>query len=44
LLEAAESVFDEADAALRAGDLGEYQAKVREAEDLLARALDLLGA
>ena len=42
LLEAAESVFDEADEALRAGDLGEYQEKVREAEDLLSRALELL--
>ena len=43
LLEAAEIVFDEADAALRDGDLGLYQEKVREAEQLLSRALELLG-
>ena len=43
LLEAAESVFAEADEALRDGDLGLYQEKVGEAEDLLSRALELLG-
>ncbi len=42
LLEAAESAFDEADAALLDGDLGSYQEKVREAEELLSRALELL--
>jgi hypothetical protein len=43
LLESAEIVFDEADEALRDGDLGLYQEKVREAEELLSRALELLG-
>jgi uncharacterized membrane protein (UPF0182 family) len=42
LLAAADRLFDEADAALTQGDLGEYQAKIREAQDLIARALELL--
>ena len=44
LLEEAESLFDEADAALRVGDLGLYQQKVGEAQSRIKRALDLLGA
>lgn len=44
LLEEAESLFDEADAALRDGDLGLYQQKVGEAQSRIKRALDLLGA
>jgi uncharacterized membrane protein (UPF0182 family) len=44
LLEEAEALFDEADAALRDGDLGLYQEKVGEAEVLIARALELLSA
>ena len=42
LLAAADRLFDEADAALTQGDLGEYQSKIREAQDLIARALELL--
>jgi hypothetical protein len=42
LLAAADRLFDEADAALTRGDLGEYQSKIREAQDLIARALELL--
>jgi len=42
LLEEAETVFDEADQALRAGDLGLYQAKVSEAQGLIKKALDAL--
>lgn len=42
LLSAAEILFDEADIALRAGDLGTYQRKVLEAQDLISRALALL--
>lgn len=44
LLADAGELFDEADAALREGDLGEYQRLVREAQQLVARALDLLTA
>ena len=44
LLEEAEALFDEADAALRDGDLGLYQEKVSDAEALIARALELLSA
>jgi uncharacterized protein len=44
LLERAESVFEEADAALAARDLGLYQEKVAEAEALVARALAQLAA
>ncbi len=43
LIDAAVEAFAAADAALAAGDLGEYQAKVREAEELLRRAQDLVG-
>lgn len=42
LLEDAQALFDEADAALRDGDLGTYQQKVDEAQDLIAEALALL--
>ena len=44
LLADAGELFDEADAALREGDLGEYQRLVREAEQLVSRALELLTA
>jgi uncharacterized protein len=44
LLADASLLLDEADTALRAGDLGEYQAKVDEAGALIDQALDLLGA
>ncbi|MEY3493169.1 MAG: hypothetical protein RL413_587, partial [Actinomycetota bacterium] len=44
LLEEAESLFDEADEALRDGDLGLYQEKVGEAQKRISRALTLLGA
>ena len=44
LLEAAEVLFDEADVALRDGDLGTYQSKVDEAQALISRALTLLGS
>ena len=44
LLEEAEAVFDEADEALRDGDLGLYQEKVTEAQGLIARALDALNS
>jgi hypothetical protein len=43
MLERVEVLFDEADAALRAGDLGEYQAKLDEARAMLDDALALLG-
>jgi hypothetical protein len=43
-LEQAQSLFDEADDALRDGDLGAYQDKVSEAQDIIAEALVLLGA
>jgi uncharacterized membrane protein (UPF0182 family) len=42
LLEEAQSLFDEADAALRDGDLGVYQEKVDEAQALIEQALALL--
>jgi len=42
LLEEAETVFDEADQALRDGDLGLYQEKVSEAQGLIKKALDAL--
>ena len=42
LLEQAEAVFDEADQALRDGDLGLYQEKVSEAQGLIKQALDAL--
>ena len=44
LLERAQALFDEAEEALRDGDLGEYQDKVSEAQDLIAEALVALGA
>jgi uncharacterized protein len=44
LLADAESLFEQADAALRDGDLGEYQRLVREARELIGRALELLGS
>ncbi|MFM8650122.1 MAG: UPF0182 family protein [Actinomycetota bacterium] len=44
LLEQAEAVFDEADQALRDGDLGLYQEKVAEAQDLISQALAALNA
>ena len=43
LLTQAETLFDEADAALKAGDLGAYADKVAAARDLVAQALELLG-
>ena len=43
LLEQAQALFDEADAALRDGDLGAYQDKVSEAQQLIEQALTLLG-
>jgi len=42
LLREAEVLFDEADVALRSGDLGTYQSKVQQAEELISRALTLL--
>ncbi|MBI4884051.1 MAG: UPF0182 family protein [Actinobacteria bacterium] len=42
LLADAEQLFVEADAALKAGDLGTYQEKVEEARELVQRAIDLL--
>lgn len=42
LLEQADTLFDEADAALDARDLGTYQEKVTEAQDLVDQALALL--
>lgn len=42
LLSDAEILFDEADIALRSGDLGTYQEKVRQAQNLISRALTLL--
>ncbi len=44
LISAAVQALADADAALRAGDLATYQAKVNEAADLLARADDLAAA
>jgi uncharacterized membrane protein (UPF0182 family) len=40
LLDQAAAAFDQADAALRAGDLAGYQAKVKEAQALVARAAE----
>ena len=42
LLAAADDLFTEADDALAAGDLGEYQSKIDEAQALVQQALDLL--
>ncbi|MDO9174576.1 MAG: hypothetical protein Q7V62_07195, partial [Actinomycetota bacterium] len=42
LLQQAEELFNEAEAALPAGDLGTYQAKIDEARALVAEALDLI--
>lgn len=42
LVEAAEAALIEADAALRAGDLGTYSEKVVEAQDLITRATALI--
>lgn len=42
LLDAAAQLFDEADDALRDGDLGQYQAKTAEASRLIDRAVALL--
>lgn len=42
LLQQAEELFNEADAALTDGDLGTYQSKVDEAKALVVQALDLL--
>lgn len=44
LLAAADERFDEADAALREGDLGRYQAAVREAQRLVEEAATALSA
>jgi len=44
LLETAAQRFEDADAALRRGDLGEYQRLVSEAQELVERARELLGA
>jgi uncharacterized membrane protein (UPF0182 family) len=43
-LEQAQALFDEADAALRQGDLGTYQQKVEEAQALIDQALQQLAA
>ncbi len=43
LLDLAAAAFNDADAALRAGDLAGYQAAVTEAEGLIAQARELLG-
>lgn len=42
LLERAQELFDEADAALAAGDLGTYQELITEGQALLDEALDLI--
>lgn len=44
LLAQAEELFADAEAALKKGDLGLYKEKVDAARDLVAQALDLLGA
>jgi hypothetical protein len=44
LLQEAETRFDEAEAALKDGDLATYDQKLEEARDLVGRALELLGA
>jgi hypothetical protein len=41
-LERAQQLFDEADAALRDGDLGTYQEKVDDAQALIDQALEKL--
>ena len=43
LLAAASKLFDEADAALKAGDLGTYQQKVTAARSKVTQAETLLG-
>ena len=42
LLNQADALFVEADEALAAGDLGLYQAKIDEARDLIADAVEIL--
>jgi uncharacterized membrane protein (UPF0182 family) len=42
LLAQADALFADADAALQAGNLGEYQAKEQQARELVKQALDLL--
>jgi len=42
LLQQAQTLFDDADAALKKGDLGTYKSKIDEAQDLVAKALALL--
>ncbi len=44
LLAQANQLFTEADAALRGGDLGSYQAKVKQAQALVQQAFDLVSA
>jgi uncharacterized protein len=44
LLSQADALFDQADQALRDGDLGEYQRLVRQARDLVQQALNLLNS
>ncbi len=43
LLQRAEKAFDDAQAALEAGDLGEYQDRVSEAQRLVGQAMELAG-
>ena len=42
LLQQAQTLFDDADAALKKGDLGTYKSKIDEAQALVAKALALL--
>jgi len=42
LLAEADDLFDQADEALRAGDLATYQERIQEAESLVSQAIDLL--
>ncbi len=42
-VEAASSLFDDAEQALRNGDLGEYQSKIGEAQQAIIDALSLIG-
>ena len=44
LLEDANELFEDAEAALAAGDLGEYQSLTEEAQELVSEALQLLAA
>jgi len=44
LLEQANTRFEDAEAALQAGDLGEYQSLTEEAQELVRRALELLAS